>query len=184
MKKTEKIKNIICIILIIAILPILFVNLFIVIDSFIHPDEIPSFVGYKPFVVLSGSMETEIYTGDLAIVKVIDTNQLKENDIIAYKSGDFVVVHRIIKKVNENGTTKFVTKGDNNNTEDDEMITLDKIEGKYLFKISKLGNFVMFLQTPIGLLISISIPVLIIVIAQISRNRQYKKELEQLQKTK
>ena len=35
------------------------------IQTKVNPDKIPSIFGYKPFVVLSGSMETEIFKGDL-----------------------------------------------------------------------------------------------------------------------
>ena len=54
----------------------------ILINSFTHPDEIPSFFGWKPFIVLSGSMESEIYAGDLAVVK--ESDSVKQGDIITY----------------------------------------------------------------------------------------------------
>ena len=37
-------------------------------------------------IVLSGSMETAIYTGDLVFVKVVDTDTLKTGDIIAFRN--------------------------------------------------------------------------------------------------
>ena len=84
-----------------------------------NPDEIPTILGYKPFIVLSGSMETELYKGDLAIVKNVDVNDLKVNDIIAFKDTDnYIVTHRIVEIIKDNGVTKFVTKGDNNNIKD------------------------------------------------------------------
>ena len=48
----DKLKQIISIIVLIITIPILFVNIVILADSAMHPDEVPSFFGYKPFIVL------------------------------------------------------------------------------------------------------------------------------------
>ena len=106
----EKLKKVISIILLIILIPILLINGVILINSYIKPNEVPSFLGWKPFIVLSGSMETEIYAGDLAVVKEVDTNTLKKGDIIAFKSGDIVITHRIYDIVQEDGITKYITK--------------------------------------------------------------------------
>ena len=45
-------KRIISIVVIIILLPILFVSATILIDSYAHPDKVPSFFGWKPFIVL------------------------------------------------------------------------------------------------------------------------------------
>ena len=73
-----KLKKVVSIIILIILIPILFVNGVILVNSFIHPDEIPSFFGWKPFIVLSGSMETEIDAGDVAVVRETDTASLKK----------------------------------------------------------------------------------------------------------
>ena len=91
----EKLKKAIPPIIFIILITILFVSVVILINSYVHPDKIPSFFGWKPFIVLSGSMETQIMTGDIVVVKEVDTNILKENDIIAFKDNDIVVTHRI-----------------------------------------------------------------------------------------
>ena len=57
----KKLKVILSIVAIVILIPILFISGVILINSYIKPNEIPSFFGYKPFIVLSGSMETEIY---------------------------------------------------------------------------------------------------------------------------
>ena len=82
------------------------IGFFIIISVFIQtkvsPEKIPSIFGYKPFIVLSGSMEAEIYKGDLAIVKNVDATTLKKNDIIAFRDEEgYVVTHRIVKVVND-----------------------------------------------------------------------------------
>ena len=88
-------KKIISIIILIILITILFVSVTILIDSCLHPDEVPSFFGWKPFIVLSGSMETQISAGDIVVVKEIDTQNLQKGDIIAFKEDDVVITHRI-----------------------------------------------------------------------------------------
>lgn len=158
---------------------ILFVNMVILISSFVNPDEVPSFFGWKPFITLSGSMESEIYAGDLAIVKEVDTEELKKGDVIAFRQDDIVITHRIENIVIEDGRKRFVTKGDNNNTEDIMPVYENMIEGKYLFKISKLGNVAMFIQTPLGIVVVLAIPILLLVLIQINSNKQNSEELKE-----
>lgn len=175
----SKVKKFVSILILVILLPILFVNGVILVNSFIHPDEIPSFFGWKPFIVLSGSMETEIYSGDLAIVKEVDPEIIKENDVIAFRDGDIVTTHRVIDIVEENGITKYKTKGDNNNVEDSGYVKAEQIEGLYQFKVSKLGNLAMFTQTPIGMIVCLSIPIGLLILIQMSdskRNKKYQKD--------
>ena len=178
-------KKAISIIIIILLLPILFVSGAILINSFIYPDEIPSFFGWKPFIVLSGSMETEIFPGDLAIVKDEGTENLKVDDVIAFKSGDIVITHRIVEIVNEDGLIKYITKGDNNNTKDVGYVLPENVEGKYVFKIKNLGNLAMFIQTPTGMIACLSIPLLLLILVHMkesSDDRKYLKEKVSKQK--
>lgn len=170
-------KKAISIIILIILIPILFVNGVILINSFVHPDEIPSFFGWKPFIVLSGSMETEIYAGDVAVVKESDT--FKTGDIIAFRStDDIVVTHRIVEIEKENGQTRYITKGDNNNTEDNGYVLPEQIEGVYQFNISRLGNLAMFVQTPLGMISCLSIPLIFLVLLQIVDSRKDRKYME------
>lgn len=177
----KKLKIILSSIVLAILTPIIIVSLVILIDSWVHPNEIPSFFGWKPFIVLSGSMETEIYAGDVAVVKKVDTKDIKENDIIAFKDGNIVITHRVIEIINDNGTIKYKTKGDNNNVNDDGYVKEEQIEGLYQFKISKLGDFAVFVQTPIGIVICLSIPLAILLIIQAIESRGNKKRQQEIQ---
>ena len=134
-----------------------------------NPDKGPSIFGYKPFVVLSGSMETKINVGDLVIVKKTNTDNLKVNDIIAFRNSDnTVTTHRIIEVTSEGC---FVTKGDNNNIQDDGIVCSKSIEGKYVKKFAKLGNFIMFIKKPLGFVVlMLSLLIICAVIYLLSTN--------------
>ena len=183
-----KISKIINVIILIILIPILIISLILISKSYIDKDNVPSIAGYSPLIVLSGSMETEIRTGDVVIVKRVDVGSLKEGDIIAFytdKNRQTIVTHRIVKVINDNGNIRFVTKGDNNNTIDTGEVDSNLVVGKYQnVRFKGLGNAAMFLQTPTGMCIMISIPVLILIIAQYIQNKKDKKELEELRKQK
>jgi len=97
--------------------------------------------GYKVYIVLTGSMEPVIKPNDLVIVKKISQEKLKDGDIITFNANgtNTTVTHRITEKVEKDGVTYYKTKGDNNNSEDIELVKYEDIQGVYCFKISKIG---------------------------------------------
>ena len=193
-RETKKVISVLKIIFFIIAIPILMLSLIIMVKARMYPDKVPDVFGYKPMIVLSGSMETAIYTGDVAFVKIIDTDLLKENDIIAFRNeSDTVTTHRIIEIVNEDGNKLFRTKGDNNDTEDAELVKQSLIEGIYVFKIPVLGKVLMFLKEPKSLAILLLVTLVAgLVWIQImdkienKRNSQedekYRKEFEEFKK--
>lgn len=184
-KNISKILNIIALVILI---PILIVSVILIVKSYIDKDNVPSIGGYTPLIVLSGSMETEIYTGDLVIVKKVEISSLEKGDIIAFYTDSTkktIVTHRIIDIIEEDGNIKFITKGDNNETKDSGEVDFNLVIGKYQnIRIKGLGNAAMFLQTPTGMCIMISIPILLLIIAQYLQNKKDRKELEELRKEK
>ena len=175
--KMQKIKKAISIIVVLILIPILLMSIVILVDSYTHPDEVPSFFGWKPFIVLSGSMETQISAGDIVVVKEIDTNELKKGDIIAFKDGNIVITHRIDEVTEIDGKTQYITKGDNNNTQDIGYVSPEQVEGVFKFKIARLGNIAMFIQTPLGMIVCLSIPIIIIILLQTADSKKEKEEL-------
>ncbi len=174
-KSRNKVVTIISVIICVILIPILIANLTILVKSFTRPDEVPSFLGYKPLIVLSGSMEPEFYSGDLVLVREVEANTVKQGDIIAYREGESVITHRVIEITTKDGRLYYTTKGDNNNVEDKIPVTEDKLEGKYLFKISGLGNTAMFMQTPLGMLVFIVLPLSSFILYDIFRRRYYER---------
>lgn len=173
----QKIKKAISIIVVLILIPILLMSIVILVDSYTHPNEVPSFFGWKPFIVLSGSMETQISAGDIVVVKEIDTNELKKGDIIAFKDGNIVITHRIDEVTEIDGKTQYITKGDNNSTQDIGYVLPEQVEGVFKFKIARLGNIAMFIQTPLGMIVCLSIPIIIIILLQTADSKKEKEEL-------
>ena len=181
----QKIKKILTILILLILIPILFVSGVILINSYVHPDEVPSFFGWKPFIVLSGSMETQISVGDLVIVKEVDTGTLKKGDIIAFRENDIVITHRIDDIITEDDKVKYITKGDNNNTRDEGTVLPEQVEGIFICKMSGLGNLAIFIQTPIEIILGLSIPVILLIIIGIMDSKKTNKIInEKLDKQK
>ena len=84
----------------------------------INKSETPNFFGIKTFVIISGSMEPNLKISDIVIIKRCEQNELKENDIISFRSGQSVITHRINKIIETENGVEYITKGDNNNTKD------------------------------------------------------------------
>ena len=165
------------IVLCIVLILVLIVNVSLIIGSYANPDKVPSFLGYKPFIVLSGSMEPEIMPGDLIITKNIDPEDVKVGDVITFRADKTAAVsHRVIKISTEGGLS-FETKGDANIGSDNGAVLPESLEGKYILRIPKLGNLALFLQTPIGLLVFVVIPLCLFILYDIvSRNVRRKGE--------
>lgn len=174
----HRILSIIGLVICIVMIPLLVINFTLIIKGFVNPDEVPSFLGVKLFVVDSGSMTGKIYIGDLIIVKDTDVSELKKDDIIAfreYKDGndkDYIIVtHRIVEVTEKNGELAFTTKGDANNSEDLDPVLASEIEGKYDNRIAKLGDLALFLQQPLGMILFVALPLALFIVYDIMRRK-------------
>lgn len=175
-----KIATIVCIILIVLLLPILAFNVTMIIKGMIDKKNPPSVFGIIPLAVLSGSMDDGspdcIKIGDMIFVRKTDLNELEEGDIITFSIGDDYITHRIVEiHKSEGSVTGFVTKGDANNTTDG-VIPPENVYGKYFKRVPNLGNFAIFLQTPLGIIIFVGIPFAAYIIIDITQRISEKKK--------
>ena len=153
-------------------------NLTIIIKGALFPEKPPSVLGLTPMVVLSGSMsgeaEDHIEVGDLVFVGRAAPEELEVGDVIAYMNGGATVTHRITAiDTNTDGDLLFTTKGDANNAEDTTPVTEEQLVGIYRWRIPKVGDFALFLQTPLGMLLFVGVPVLAFLIYDIIRRQRY-----------
>ncbi|MEG2869817.1 MAG: signal peptidase I [Terrisporobacter sp.] len=108
-------------------------------------DKLFNIFGYRTYTVLSGSMEPEFYPGDMVVVKHKNKTDIKLNDIVTFVDNEGVVVtHRII----EESSGGYITKGDNNNIDDADILQKNNIIGEVKFHIPKLGYINNFLSDP------------------------------------
>lgn len=177
--KWQKIKRICIRIITIFLLAMIIINFIILLQMKITPDETPSLFGLKAFCIISGSMKPEINVNDIIIVKEVGQEKIKINDIISFKINQETITHRVINiEYGNDGKVYYITKGDANNAEDGERITFDNIEGKYIFRIQKIGSIVTALQNKTTLIITMVILVILYLIEQRSMMKKEKRSKE------
>ena len=124
-------------------------------------------------------MLPEIESGDLIICKTAEAEEIKVKDVISFfdpaGNGTSVVTHRVIEIVKKDGEIYFRTRGDNNNTEDRELVPAENLIGVYQMRIAGAGNVAMFMQTTTGLIICVVLPIILLVGYDVIRRRIYEK---------
>lgn len=129
--------------------------------------------GKKPlfglYTIISPSMTGTLNVYDVAFTMRVDTDKLKEGDIITFYStnsffGGTPITHRIIEIVDVPDSGKmFRVKGDANPKADEEKVIPSNVVGKVLFKIPQLGRVQFFLASKGGWIVAIMIPALVII---------------------
>ena len=125
--------------------------------------------GIKIYAVLSGSMEPDYKVGSLIYVKNVDPSDLKEKDVITFKTEKGIVVTHRINEISydENSEKIFRTKGDANDEADDVPIYEKNIIGKPIFTISYLGYLSTMISGKKGKILLIGFGALLIVFTSI-----------------
>lgn len=156
-KRKNMIVNIIKIITYPVIILIFLACILLSIQKIENPEGLPSLFGYRAFIIVSGSMEPTLNIGDIVVIRETEKENIKPNDIITFleDNGQNTITHRVTDIVENNGKVKYQTKGDNNNSADDTLITYEEIAGIYQFKIPKVGKLIMKLHNPTAMIISI-----------------------------
>lgn len=179
----HRVFTIVGIVLCAILAPLLIINIILVIQGAINPDEVPGIGSYKPMLVLTESMEDYIFAGDLIVVEEVDPTTLKKGDVITFfdplGNGTSTVTHRIIDVVNDENGLYFQTQGDNNNTPDRELVEAGAVIGIYVFRIPLIAHIAIFMQTVPGLIISIFVPLCAFIGYDLIRRKQYEKKKDE-----
>lgn len=139
-------------------------------DKFVKKSKIPSVFGYSMLIIASPSMTGSIEAGDAIIIKNSDSYAV--GDVITYFPADesFSVTHRIVRMEGD----KFYTKGDANQSEDPDPVSIEQIAGKVAVKLDKVGYFIEWLKSPVGIIFAATFIVLLILIIVIEDKRRGK----------
>ena len=194
MKKAWNIISAILVWLLVAVAVGMMVFTIISVNTFDRNDR--AVFGHKMYIVLSDSMSaTDFAAGDLVVVREVDPSSLQVGDIVAFVSQAAdsygqTVTHKIRSRTTTpDGEPGFITYGTTTGIDDEEIVTYPYVQGKYAFSIPKLGSFFTFMKTPVGYLVCILLPFLLLIMYQgvncVRIFRRYKKEqMEELQQEK
>lgn len=118
----------------------------------------------KFLTVLSGSMEPTIKTGSIVLVK--PTSEYKIGDVITFGPTTKTTpptTHRIVEIKVVGGQPVYTTKGDANNSADTREIQKSDVIGKVMIRVPYLGYVIDFVRKPIGFMLVIIIPAVVII---------------------
>jgi len=134
---------------------------------------VPMPFGVGASVVLSGSMEPELSTGDLIFIAERDSYQ--KDDVIVFQDGSMAVAHRIVS-INEE---EVITRGDANNTSDAPFHP-DRIKGEVVFAIPFVGYLVNIIKTPIGTLVILGLAIFLLERSFRAKKKEDQKKLDDI----
>ena len=120
-------------------------------------------------IVMSGSMEPAIPIGSIVVIKKINLENIEVGDIIAFKTGETTTLHRVIDKIPIDSSFYFKTKGDANEDPDPWTVKPEDIKGALLLTIPYYGYLIWFAGTPLGVMIFLIAPAIIIIADEIRK---------------
>ena len=148
-EKKGKITKVATIIFIILLIPILFLSYFLITLEVNGTNAESNFFNINVYMVTSESMEPKLKKNDIIIVKKGYNNEkFKIGNIISYiRSDGEIITHRINDVVTSmNGERAYITKGDNNALQDEEIVEYNAIIGKVIYTMPRLGKFINLLK--------------------------------------
>lgn len=149
------------------------ISLFVLLTVVMTPaDQVPQVMGFSILRVLTGSMEPAIPEGSMLLVQKTDPETLRSGDVISFFSPDpsldgALNTHRIQQVVTDGGTLQFVTKGDANFLEDQQMVNEQQVVGKVIFVSPALGKLVRLVSNPLVFGLAILLPLAGMLIANL-----------------
>lgn len=177
-KSTRIVKVVRCVFACVGIVACLILILFLICNhvliakSYTNKDEIPSIFSVSATYVMTDSMAPYINGGDLVFIRKVAAEDVATDDVIAFfdpeSAEPMVVVHRVKEiLLDTEGNISFLTKGDANNTVDMVAVPADNLVGKYVFRLRGLGSVAMFMQTTSGLIVSVSVPIILLICGEV-----------------
>lgn len=151
---------------------IIFISLVAVLLILLSPF-LPTKKYISSFVVVSGSMEPAVPKGSLVFTKPTQTQEVQPHDIIGFTSPENakdMIIHRVVEYDDEQ--EGFITKGDNNNSEDSWRVSSMQLQGKYVYSIPYVGFATSFMKTPKGFALLIGVPALILAALQLRKIKE------------
>lgn len=140
---------------------------------------VTNYMGYKTYIVRSGSMEPAIHTAAVAIVNENKSfYDIEIGDIVAFKlqTGE-LVTHRTIEETKIDGITYFMTKGDNNDMADGFTVNIQNYYGETIYSIPGLGYFMDWFMSPQGRIVAIGLGIGLILLYVLMQEEEEKEAI-------
>jgi signal peptidase len=118
--------------------------------------------GYRPLLVLTGSMEPAVKTGSLIVIRTVDAVTVSEGDVITFRPSSLsgfdtagheasFLTHRVERVEAGPAGPKFITRGDANTVADPVAVSPNQVVGRVVLVSHLAGQIAWFLRSPVGL---------------------------------
>lgn len=109
-----------------------------------------AFGRYKFFIMKEGYKTGIAEDGELIIVKKTKSDEIQIGDNIVYEDNEVYYCAKIEQTKKSNTITKLIT---DENDGIRYQFDVKEIEGKIIFKFHNVGNLILFLRTPLGIML-------------------------------
>lgn len=82
----------------------------------------------------------------MVIVAKVSPDAIREGDIIEFRQGEMMVIHRVIDIEETEGSRFFVTKGDANDNPDIDPVSPEQVRGRVMLNVPRLGWVTLILR--------------------------------------
>jgi signal peptidase I len=134
---------------------------------------VPHALGGSSFTVMSGSMTPTLRVGDVVVDERISPADAKVGDVVTFRDPEGshkLITHRVRRlRISRDGTVSFVTKGDNSNAVQHWTVPASGSIGLVRLRIPMLGYAVWWTRQPLGRLVFVIIPALLLAFTEIRR---------------
>ena len=128
-------------------------------------------LGWQIKPVLSDGMSPAFKAGDVAVIESVEPEAIAVGDIMVYYSplDGQRTAHRVIGIRETEEDLFFRTKGDSNEAQDPYVVPAENITGRAKFHIPWAGYMTYFVSTPLGIVLLLGLPGLIITATEVNR---------------
>ena len=154
-------------------------------------NRVPMVLGRSILQIISPSMEPGIPVGTYILIEKISADKLEAGDVITFYSDDpeiygMLNTHRIKEIRHDNdGRLYFVTKGDNNDSEDAYTVKVDAVIGRYSKNLNAVTVIGRIMKKPAFFILIVFIPALMLfaveLLGVIKKTREIRNEKTRVQ---
>lgn len=130
--------------------------------SKINHEKVPVIFGLTPISILTGSMRPYLDPGDMVVINT-RLKDIKVGDVIVFSKNNLLITHRIVGIDNREGVLVYKTKGDDNNTPDENIVYKEQLIGGVILKIPFGGYIADKISSRIGFALFIIVPLMLLI---------------------
>ena len=144
--------------ILILLLPVLLINLSLIVQSALWPDRLPTIFQHKALILLPDAVTGNRSVG---LIRTVEPDQLRLQDPIAYRQGQTFFIETVSRISNERGLTTVETVAGPEPDAPRTVVPPSQVEGILVWRIPRLGDVALFMQTPAGLLLFLVLPIVL-----------------------